>query len=446
MFNFYISNNKCGTIGTDMARGSTSPQGFKNVIIIQNDPDYQDVWDSARKLSCDWVTRLEKYVTFAPFGVDMLGVKELRFPGDAVDCWMDIQRGHGPFAPSVGGVVPIGEKLTVVIYVRDTDSSFDVHVKDCYAYDTADYRNPEARAIKLTDEKGCAVKEKLVQGFYRTRDVRTSGATIIAYGIINAFKFPERMDVFLACNVEVCKGSCPENSCQPEVAVAGEGEPGGMIGGSSGGSSGGDMSSTTTAAPGGDEGDGGDGDDDKEQEKDKDKEDEGATTSSSSTTEAPEEGGDDEEKETSGGGTATEETESSEDTTSEKPKTEEKDEEGEDKEEMTSTKDEDKEEDKEEEKKDEDKEEEKKDEDKEEGEKKDDEDKEEEKKDDEGDKEEEKKDEEEKPEEKKEDGEEKKEEGKKEDKDEEDEEEERRKKAARIRLNKSRCLVCCCVI
>lgn len=436
MFNFYISNNKCGTIGTDMARGSTSPQGFKNVIIIQNDPDYQDVWDSARKLSCDWVTRLEKYVTFAPFGVDMLGVKELRFPGDAVDCWMDIQRGHGPFAPSVGGVVPIGEKLTVVIYVRDTDSSFDVHVKDCYAYDTADYRNPEARAIKLTDEKGCAVKEKLVQGFYRTRDVRTSGATIIAYGIINAFKFPERMDVFLACNVEVCKGSCPENSCQPEVAVAGEGEPGGMIGGGGGGSSGagsGDMSSTTTAAPGGDGGDEGDGgDDDKEQEKDKDKEDEGATTSSSSTTEAPEEGGDDEEKETSGGGTATEETESSEDTTSEKPKTEEKDEEGEDKEEMTSTKDEDKEEDKEEEKKDEDKEEEKKD----------DEDKEEEKKDDE-DKEEEKKDEEEKPEEKKEDGEEKKEE-KKEDKDEEDEEEERRKKAARIRLNKSRCPLFIC--
>ena len=212
-----------------MARGNAN-LGFKNVIIIQNDPDYQDVFDSARKLSCDWVNRLEKYITFAPFGVDMLGVKELRFPGDTVDCWMDIQRGHGPFAPSVGGVVPIGEKLTVVIYVRDTDSSFDVHVKDCYAYDTADYRNPEARAIRLTDERGCPVKEKLVQGFYRTRDVRQSGATIISYGIINAFKFPERMDVFLACNVEVCKGSCPNNDCQPEVAVAGEQEPTEMVG------------------------------------------------------------------------------------------------------------------------------------------------------------------------------------------------------------------------
>lgn len=200
------------------------PQGFRNIIIIQNDPDYQEVWDSARKLSCDWVTRLEKTVTFAPFGVDMLGVKELRFPGDVVDCWMDIQRGHGPFAPSVGGVVPIGEKLTVTIYVRDSDGSFDVHVKDCYAYDTPDYRNPNAHAIKLTDENGCPVKEKLVQGFYRTRDVRDSGATIIAYGLINAFKFPEKMDVYLACNVEVCKGGCPDNHCQPQMTIASSGE------------------------------------------------------------------------------------------------------------------------------------------------------------------------------------------------------------------------------
>ena len=209
-------------IATTKGGNDQIPQGFKNVIIIQNDPDYQEVWDSARRLSCDWVTRLEKTVTFAPFGVDMLGVKELRFPGDTVDCWMDIQRGHGPFAPTIGGVVPIGEKLTVVIYVRDSDKSFDVHVKDCYAYDTPDYRNPNAHAIKLTDENGCPLKEKLVQGFFRTRDVRNSGATIIAYGIINAFKFPEKMDVFLACNVEVCKGGCMENVCQPIVDVAGQ--------------------------------------------------------------------------------------------------------------------------------------------------------------------------------------------------------------------------------
>jgi len=217
-YNFFIPSTQCGTISTDARRDGTL--GFKNVIIIQNDPEYQEVWDMARKISCDWVTRIDKYVTFAPFGVDMLGIKEIQFPGDTVDCWMDIQRGHGPFAPAIAGVVPIGEKLTIVIYIRDKDSSFDIHVKDCYAYDSPDYKNPNVRAIQLTDARGCPIKQKLVKGFYRTRDVRNSGATIIAYGVINAFKFPEAMDVFLACNVEVCKGGC-ENPCQPEVTMAG---------------------------------------------------------------------------------------------------------------------------------------------------------------------------------------------------------------------------------
>jgi hypothetical protein len=217
-YNFFIPSTLCGTIQTDTRRDGTI--GFKNIIIIQNDPEYQEVWDMARKISCDWVTRIDKYVTFAPFGVDMLGIKEIAFPGDTVDCWMDIQRGHGPYAPTIAGVVPIGEKLTIVIYIRDRDGSFDIHVKDCYAYDSPDYKNPNVRAIQLTDVRGCPIKEKLVKGFYRTRDVRNSGATVIAYGVINAFKFPEAMDVFLACNVEVCKGGC-ENPCQPEVTVAG---------------------------------------------------------------------------------------------------------------------------------------------------------------------------------------------------------------------------------
>ncbi|CAG2115908.1 unnamed protein product, partial [Medioppia subpectinata] len=215
---FFIPSTNCGTVQTSLRRDGSL--GFKNVIIIQNDPEYQEVWDMARKISCDWVTRIDKYVTFAPFGVDVLNVKELTFPGDTVDCWMEIQRGGGPFAPPITGIVPIGQTITIVIYIKDRDSTFDVQVKDCYAYDSPQYNNPGVRAIQLTDTRGCVVKEKLIRGFYRTRDVRNSGATIIAYGVVNAFKFPEAMDVFLACNVEVCKGGC-DNPCQPEVEVAG---------------------------------------------------------------------------------------------------------------------------------------------------------------------------------------------------------------------------------
>lgn len=222
-YQFSISLNRCGTIQTD-ARRDGSP-GFKNVIIIQNDPEFQEVWDSARKISCDWVDRIDKYVTFAPFEVGMLGVQEVAFAGDTVDCWMEIKRGNGPFSPAVSGVVPIGEKLSIVIFIRDSDSTFDIHVKDCYAYDSPNYKEGDGKSIQLTDDRGCPIKEKLVQGFFRTRDVRNSGATIIAYGVINAFKFPEKMDVFIACNVEVCKGGC-DNPCQPLVDNAGEGNDG----------------------------------------------------------------------------------------------------------------------------------------------------------------------------------------------------------------------------
>ncbi|XP_075586372.1 uncharacterized protein LOC124490648 isoform X1 [Dermatophagoides farinae] len=313
IYEFSVSSSSCGTMANELiatTKGGNDqiPQGFKNVIIIQNDPDYQEVWDSARRLSCDWVTRLEKTVTFAPFGVDMLGVKELRFPGDTVDCWMDIQRGHGPFAPTIGGVVPIGEKLTVVIYVRDSDKSFDVHVKDCYAYDTPDYRNPNAHAIKLTDENGCPLKEKLVQGFFRTRDVRNSGATIIAYGIINAFKFPEKMDVFLACNVEVCKGGCMENVCQPIVDVAGQDSVASddMASSDDGGTelatvdtTSTDEATTSTESPAedGDDGDSATEEEEKKEETPSDGGDEEETTP-----EDTDKGGDDEEEEEIGGG------------------------------------------------------------------------------------------------------------------------------------------------
>ncbi|KAH9417556.1 hypothetical protein DERP_014876 [Dermatophagoides pteronyssinus] len=292
VYEFFVSSSTCGTMSNELiattkgggnGNGGKVPEGFKNVIIIQNDPDYQEVWDSARRLSCDWVQRLEKTITFSPF----------------VDCWMDIQRGHGPFAPTIGGVVPIGEKLTVVIYVRDSDKSFDVHVKDCYAYDQPDYRNPNAHAIKLTDEQGCPLKEKLVQGFFRTRDVRNSGATIIAYGIINAFKFPEKMDVFLACNVEVCKGGCMENVCQPVVEIAGQDSVAAAAAAAADANAGTELTTTTsstddddetssTEAPAADEDEGGDKDEEDKTEEDKpsDDDEESSTTSSDDTDKA----------------------------------------------------------------------------------------------------------------------------------------------------------------
>ena len=36
-----------------------------------------------------------------------------------MDCWMEIQHGKGPWANPVGGIVPLGTTLTMVIGIND---------------------------------------------------------------------------------------------------------------------------------------------------------------------------------------------------------------------------------------------------------------------------------------------------------------------------------------
>ena len=36
-----------------------------------------------------------------------------------VDCWMEIQHGKGPWANPVGGIVPLGTTLIMVIGIND---------------------------------------------------------------------------------------------------------------------------------------------------------------------------------------------------------------------------------------------------------------------------------------------------------------------------------------
>jgi hypothetical protein len=56
----------------------------------------QEIWDTARKISCATTDRKEKTVIFQPFVVDMLEVVTVPVSTGTVDCWMDIQRGEFP--------------------------------------------------------------------------------------------------------------------------------------------------------------------------------------------------------------------------------------------------------------------------------------------------------------------------------------------------------------
>jgi hypothetical protein len=43
-----------------------------------------------------WTGEQEKQLKFLPIQVGMLAVEHLKFSGDQIDCWMDIQRGQYP--------------------------------------------------------------------------------------------------------------------------------------------------------------------------------------------------------------------------------------------------------------------------------------------------------------------------------------------------------------
>lgn len=202
--------------GTQTVESSSDRLMIENTVVIQADPLVQDSWDSARKITCDWQSKLEKMVTFQPFGVaDLLQVAEVKFAGsgDNVRTRMEIQLGRGPYAPPLEGLTKIGDELTVVVYAEDGGAGYDVLVKNCYAYDSRNFQR--AAKIRLLNDHGCLYRPHQMEYFRRTFDTRQTGADIIAFARMNAFKFPDKMDVFLSCELEMCKGGC-DTHCEME--------------------------------------------------------------------------------------------------------------------------------------------------------------------------------------------------------------------------------------
>lgn len=76
-------------------------------------------------------------------------------------------------------------------------------MRDCLARDEA-----STNMLQLTDERGCILKPKLFGTFQKTKDTGNTGSSIIAYAFFQAFKFPDVMDLFIECNVELCKINC----------------------------------------------------------------------------------------------------------------------------------------------------------------------------------------------------------------------------------------------
>lgn len=215
---FEISIHACGTTGNTenglYGYGADSGSGtyFENIIVIQYDPQVQEVWDQARKLRCTWHDQYEKSVTFRPFPVDMLDVVRADFAGDNVGCWMQIQVGKGPWASEVSGLVKIGQTMTMVLAIKDDDSKFDMLVRNCMAHDGK--RAP----IQLVDQRGCVTRSKLMSRFTKIKNFGAS-ASVLSYAHFQAFKFPDSMEVHFQCTIQICRYQCPEQCSDPTAIL-----------------------------------------------------------------------------------------------------------------------------------------------------------------------------------------------------------------------------------
>lgn len=176
----------------------------ENVLVIQKNELIQEDYDVARKVSCERHESGEKTIIFKPFVVEMLEVVNVPTSRGGVQCWMDIQRGLYPQVQPLSNVIKIGETLSVLVYLKDEKSDYDLVVRDCWAFDNENYAAPNTGKLQLSDKKGCTRRPKLFGEWRKTTNTGDSGATLVLFNNLQAFKFPDRAQVYLKCDVEVC--------------------------------------------------------------------------------------------------------------------------------------------------------------------------------------------------------------------------------------------------
>ena len=203
IFEFTLEVNRCGTTLVSNDYSSKGETVLENTLIFQNEYTFQEIWDSVRHLRCAWNGIFDKTV-HTSVNVGILDSQTITYRGDSVESVMDVQYGHGLNAGPVQGYVRVGDDLTLSVSLIGSDANnFDVRVKDCIAHD-GDIKN----SVQLTDSNGCVVKKKLLGMWQKQRNIEDSSVTTFSY--MQAFRFPEKMEVYFECNIEICKFECRE--------------------------------------------------------------------------------------------------------------------------------------------------------------------------------------------------------------------------------------------
>lgn len=138
---------------------------YRNTIIIQKHPDYQNRFDSAKSIICTWFNLYRTSITQKPIIVGSLNEEEHIQKDNSVEVFIDLRKGErdNPFKRQVNGIMQIGQRLTVSVFLIDRKQLFDVKATNCHLYDKSDFQL--SRKINLTNDEGCSVDTQLFDGF-----------------------------------------------------------------------------------------------------------------------------------------------------------------------------------------------------------------------------------------------------------------------------------------
>ncbi|KAG8240026.1 hypothetical protein J437_LFUL016412, partial [Ladona fulva] len=217
VYQFTLYLDQCGTRFVDAFASTEGRAYLENTLVLQNEAGIQEVWDTIRLVQCLWEGNIKQHLT-SGLSVGMLEQQVVTFSGDTASTQLDVRVGKfgdGGAGSTANGLVQIGTDMSLVVTV-DGDPGFDVHVRECIARPAgevteSDTITPEDSVLRLTDERGCPLKTKIFGPFQKRRGgvgIGGQESTLYAYAHFQAFKFPDRMDVGIECDVELCKGEC----------------------------------------------------------------------------------------------------------------------------------------------------------------------------------------------------------------------------------------------
>ncbi|XP_044263664.1 uncharacterized protein LOC123010659 [Tribolium madens] len=125
---------------------------------------------------------------------------------EPVVTWMDIQKGIYPNTSHIESKLDVGDPITIFIYLKDPSNLYDIMVTDCWAFDDQNYETAKNK-LHLTEEHS-KKKRKLIDKWYKSDKIKGSSLKCFLYTDMPSFKFPDKDQVYMKCDIQLCFKSC----------------------------------------------------------------------------------------------------------------------------------------------------------------------------------------------------------------------------------------------